>query len=96
MKKLISILFFLILATQLIPAEHVAKNLWSQTTAEEEVTPQTLVKGLQPVLNKLWYLDFADDIDQFDTKNSHSFLIVDEALIKCYHLEVLIQPPDFI
>jgi hypothetical protein len=94
MRILISIFFFLALSTQLLPLPEVGKVLWSQTTAEEEVTPQTLVSKLQPTFNRLWYLDFDDTVDQFNSKSNPSFIIVDEALIKCFHLEVLIQPPD--
>lgn len=94
MRILISIFFFLLLSTQLIPVKEVGKNLWSQTTAEEEVTPQNLVHKLQPIFNKFWYLDFSGSVDQFDSKNKQTFIIVDEALIKCYHLEVLTQPPN--
>lgn len=93
MRILIAIFFFLLLSTQLIPVKEVGKSLWSQTMAEEEVTPQNLVHKLQPI-NRLWYLDYTISTDQFDQKNQQSFIIVDEALIKCFHLEVLIQPPD--
>ncbi len=77
-----------------MPVKEVGKMLWSQTTSEEEVTPQGLVQQLQPVFNKLWYLDFSGSADQFDSKNNQTFIIVDEALIKCFHLEVLTQPPN--
>ena len=67
------------------------ENLWNQTISEEEVHPHVIkIKAI----NKLWYLDFAVNCDQFDTPSKNSFLTVDEALIKCFHLEVLIQPPN--
>lgn len=74
--------------------KQVGKVLWGQVAAEEEVAPQTLVHKLQPIVNKFWYLDFTDVIDQFDSRISRTFFIVDEALIKCFHLDVLTQPPD--
>ena len=94
MRIFIAIFFFLLLSTQLIPVKEVGKNLWSQTMAEEEVTPQNLVHKLQPI-NRLWYHDFTTSTDQFDQKNQQFFIIVDEALIKCFHLEVLTQPPNY-
>lgn len=94
MRILIAIFFFLTLSTQIIPVKQVGKVLWSQTAAEEEVAPQTLVHKLQPIFNRFWYLDFTDAVDQLDSRTGQTFFIVDEALIKCFNLDVLTQPPN--
>ncbi|HLU16559.1 MAG TPA: hypothetical protein VKZ76_00765 [Edaphocola sp.] len=94
MRIFYAIFFFCVLSTTLLPVEEVVKNLWSQTAAEEEVTPQQLTLKMQPTNNKLWYLDFSPSGDSFSSQSAPNFIIVDEALIKCYHLEVLTQPPN--
>jgi hypothetical protein len=88
-----AILFLTIFSFQLLPVEMIGKILWSGQMTEEVHEHSTFQKNMPQ--DKLWYLHFSDSDCSGQNKNDFKYAIRAEALIKCYHLEVLLQPPNF-
>lgn len=94
MRKIVAIFLFLLLSTQIMPIEIIGKMLWNQTVSEEEVHPPNAAKKLFDH-KRFWYLDYYAAQKSKDLLQKE-YVIMDEALFKSHHLEVLIQPPDFL
>ena len=69
------------------------KNFFNQNNTEEEVHTHSVTAKLLPI-NRFWYLEFGKDVKNASNTHKAQFIIEDEALIKCFHLEVLTQPPN--
>lgn len=89
---------FLLLAVQLVPAKVVSDILSKQRVSEEEVhhNHSYIDSEKDSDLRKFWYLHYGllSDVATSDAKMT--YIIMDEALYKVHHLEVLIQPPDIV
>lgn len=94
MKKLLAIIFLAIFTFQILPVKAIGKLLCSNQMTEE-VHEHGCSKKMTNDHNKLWYLHFmtapnAENEPEICFK--HAFR--DEALIKCLHLDVPLQPPN--
>jgi len=92
MRRLIAILFLTIFSLQLLPVETIGKILWNGQMTEEVHEQGSFQKKMAP--DKHWYLQFSAAQDRL-AASDFKYALRDEALIKCYHLEVLLQPPKF-
>jgi hypothetical protein len=94
-KKIISILFLLILSVQLLPVESIGSMIFKQSLTEEvhEHSVNRINSLSEDKLNHHFEFSFpgCEILSNAPEKNYH---IKDEALIKCFHLEVLLQPPN--
>ncbi len=97
MKKFLAILFLTIFTFQILPVKAIGKILWdSQLTEEVHEHGNCGKKMTNDNHDKLWYLHFLTATDVEDKSEiCHHYVLRDEALIKCLHLDVLIQPPNF-
>lgn len=97
MRKLLAILFLGIFSSQLLPIEDVGRILWKgQLTEEinEHGTSKTATPSNEE--NKLWYHGYAAfSASHLGEGPGSKHLMLEEALIKCHHPEVLLQPPNF-
>ena len=96
MKKFLAIIFLTIFAFQVLPVKAIGKILWDGQMTEEvhEHGPcQKKMTGSDH--DKFWYLHFITP-QHIEGKPQLSFkhAMRDEALIKCFHLEVPLQPPN--
>ncbi|HEY0298387.1 MAG TPA: hypothetical protein VGB84_04130 [Arachidicoccus sp.] len=97
MKKFLAILCLVIFTFQVIPVKVVGKLLSSGQVTEDVQHGDHPVKQTidDDVLNKFWsshhYLP-TNSPECFSL--AKRFYITDDALIKCHHLEVLLQPPN--
>lgn len=95
MRKLLSIIFLAIFTFQILPVKAIGKLLCSNQMTEEVQEHGCSKKMTNDTHNKFWYLDYmtgpkAEDESKICFK--HAFR--DEALIKCLHLDVPLQPPN--
>ena len=90
LKKIIAIFLFLTLSVQLIPVQEVGRLLWGQTMTEE-ITHEINIKHSPALKDAFSHLGITLLSDASLCQN---YVIENEALIKCHHLEVLIQPPN--
>ncbi len=95
MRKLLAILFLSIFTIQMLPIEAIGKILWNGQMTEEVHENGHCHKKMTGEADKLWYLNFAPVVCHAPVFNGFHGIIRDEALIKCLHLEVPIQPPNF-
>lgn len=93
MRKIAALIFLTIFSFQLLPVEMIGKILWSGQMTEEVHEQSTFQKKMTQ--DKLWYLHFSDSDFADHNNNDFKYALRAEALIKCYHLEVLLQPPNF-
>ncbi len=96
MRKFLSILFLAIFSFQILPIKAIGKLLCSNQMTEE-VHEHGCSKKMtnDPQHDRSWYLHFfatpkAENEPEICFK--HAFR--DEALIKCLHLDVPLQPPN--
>jgi len=97
MKQLLSILFLTIFSFQIIPIKEIGKLLWSgQMTEEVHSTCDNQKSSLNDeVHKKLWYHHYAHYAsEELADKAAFPSFHIDEALIKCLHLDVALQPPN--
>jgi hypothetical protein len=96
MRKLIAVLFLIVLSIQILPVEVIGKMLWNNQLTEEVHEHGPSSKKLGSIHHdKCWYLYFAHTIDVADKNTSNLFhALQDEPLIKCHHLDVPLQPPN--
>ena len=70
--------------------------LWNNQMTEEVHDHVPLQKKINTNdHDKFWYLDFPSSKTVTESSPSYLHALRDEALIKCLHLEVLLQPPNF-
>jgi len=97
MKQLLSIMFLTIFSFQIIPIKEIGKLLWSGQMTEEvhNTCDNQKSSSNDEVHKKLWYHHYADHAGR-EMANRISFptFPIDEALIKCLHLDVALQPPN--
>lgn len=95
MRKFLAILFLIIFSTQVLPVKSIGKVLCSGQNNEEV---QEHAPGSKLQFNfhdKYWYLHYlATKEVELVTTASTQYLLQDEALIKCFNLDVLLQPPN--
>ncbi len=97
MRKVLSILFLTLFSFQLLPIKQIGKILWNGTMTEEVHEHGPFHKKLAgDDHNKSWYHCFSTALNigskhNADFEHAHR----DEALIKCLHLDVPVQPPNF-
>ncbi len=95
MRKFLAILFLSLFTIQMLPLRAIGKILWSgQMTEEVHENGPCHKKMADP--DKFWYLNYAPIGQSAPVFNGFNGIIRDEALIKCLHLEVPIQPPNHI
>lgn len=69
--------------------------IWdNQTTEEVHESDHFQKKMTAPDHDKFWYLDFQDATILTNTPPCYRHALRDEALIKCLHSDVLLQPPN--
>lgn len=96
MRKILAIVFLSIFTVQLLPLRLIGKMLWNNQMTEEVHEQGPCSKKMTgDTHDKFWYLHFitppnAENEPEICYK--HSFR--DEALIKCLHLDVPVQPPN--
>jgi hypothetical protein len=95
MRKFIAIIFLTIFSIQLLPVKAIGKMLWNNQMTEEVHDHVPLQKKMNtPDHDKFWYLDFSASKTIAQNAPCYLHALRDEALIKCLHLEVLLQPPN--
>ena len=97
MRKLLSILFLAIFVFQILPVKEIGKLLCSNQLTEEVHEHGCAKKMTSDSQDKLWYLHFITApkaVNERETCFKHAFR--DEALVKCLHLDVPVQPPNVI
>ncbi len=96
MKKLLAILFLTIFAFQVLPVKAIGKILWDgQMTEEVHEHGPCHKKMTNTDHDKFWYLHFISTQHiENEPKVCFKHALRDEALIKCLHLEVPLQPPN--
>lgn len=94
-RVLLAIFMFLLLAVQLIPVKAVGDVISKQRISEEEVHGHHSYIATDKS-NKFWYLNYGLHNEIATEQDKTCYIILDEALIKVHHLEVLIQPPDIV
>lgn len=96
MKKFLAIIFLSIFAFQVLPVKAIGKILWDgQMTEEVHEHGPCQKKMTNTDHDKFWYLHFvATPHIEKETKDCFDYVLQDEALIKCLHLEVPLQPPN--
>lgn len=98
MRKLLAILFFAVFSSLLLPIEDVGRMLWKGQLTEE-INEHGTSKTSTPTNeeNKLWYHDYAAfSASPLGRNASFTHLMIEEALIKSHHPEVLLQPPNLV
>ncbi|ANI87903.1 hypothetical protein A9P82_00340 [Arachidicoccus ginsenosidimutans] len=97
MKKILAILCLIIFSFQVIPVKAVGKLLSSGQITEDVQHADTPVKQMtdDDSLSKFWTSHHYFAVSSPSSFSlSKRFYITDDALIKCHHLEVLLQPPN--
>jgi ABC-type dipeptide/oligopeptide/nickel transport system permease component len=99
MKKLLAILLLLVFSIQVIPVKEIGELLCSGQMTEE--VPHACNDSQQKsgigdeVHKKLWHYTSRDFLkSQLDQSLTAPTFDMDEALIKCIHLDVALQPPN--
>lgn len=98
MKKLLAILFLTMFSIQVIPVKEIGKLLCSGQMTEE--VPHTCNDGQKSAWNdevhkKLWHYSPKElSRGQIAASYTSPSFEMDEALIKCLHLDVALQPPN--
>lgn len=96
MKKFIAVIFLTIFTMQLLPIKAIGKLLCSNQMTEEVHEESPLQKKMNtPDHDKFWYLDYPGTTSITESAPCYIHALRDEALIKCMHLDVLLQPPNF-
>jgi hypothetical protein len=96
MKKCIAVIFLAIFTFQLLPLRAIGKLLCSNQMTEEVHEEVPFQKKMNtPDHDKFWYLDYPNTTLITQSSPCYINVLRDEALIKCMHLEVLLQPPNF-
>ncbi|WP_124635377.1 hypothetical protein [Taibaiella sp. KBW10] len=94
---MLAIFLFFLLAIQLIPVRAVGDVISKQRISEEEVHHNnSYITDKDSAFNRFWYLHYGMQSENGGAQEKASYIILDEALIKVHHLEVLIQPPDIV
>lgn len=96
MRRLLAILFLTIFTIQLLPLRVIGKMLWNnQMTEEVHENGPCQKKMTNDTHDKFWYLHFITPPSaESEIKTCFKHAFRDEALIKCPHLEVPLQPPN--
>jgi len=94
MRKLLAILFLSIFAFQVLPVKAIGKILCSNQMTEE-VQEHSCAKKMTNDHDRFWYLHYMVSASvENTTQVCYKHALRDEALIKCHHLEVPVQPPN--
>ena len=95
MRKFIAIFFLSLFTIQLLPLKAIGKLLCNGQMTEEVHEEVPLQKKMNTNdHDKFWYLDFSGRAIVDQTPPCYLHALRDEALIKCMHLDVLLQPPN--
>jgi len=95
MRKFLAVICLTIFTIQLLPLRAIGKMLWNgQMTEEVHECNQHQKKMNTNDHDKLWYLDLAAPFTNTDVAPCYKHALRDEALIKCLHQEVPLQPPN--
>lgn len=95
MKKLLAILFLTIFTFQILPVRAIGKILWNSQMTEEVHEHGCSKKMTNDNHDRFWYLHFITPQCLEDKPEvCYKHALRDEALIKCLHLDVPLQPPN--
>jgi len=96
MRKLLAIICLSIFSFQIIPVKAIGKMLWNNQMTEEVHENGPCCKKMPgDTHDRFWYLHFITPAtEERQPEVCYKHALRDEALIKCHHLEVPVQPPN--
>lgn len=96
MRKFLAVICLTIFTIQLLPLRAIGKMLWNGQMTEEVHECSAHHKKMNTNdHDKFWYLYLTAPLGVSEIAPCYRHALRDEALIKCMHLDVPLQPPNF-